>query len=88
MKWELKRNPALPAFQQPKSRAPAKECVRGKGSLRQLSDELNVGSPKELRQGVQVRKVEGQLGSLQQTREVEGAGEGVSAPAAEHTAGR
>ena len=36
----------------------------------QLRAELKLGSPKELRQGVQVRKVEGQLGSLLQTREV------------------
>ena len=84
----MKRNPALPAFQQPKSRAPAKGYVRGKGSLRQLRAELNVGPMKELREGEKVRRVEGQLDSLLQTKEVEEAEEGVPAPAAEHTAGR
>jgi hypothetical protein len=44
--------------------------LRGKGSLRQLSDELNVGPTKELREGEKVRRVEGQLDSLLQTKEV------------------
>ncbi len=39
-------------------------------AAQQLRDELKLGSPKELRQGGEVRGVEGQLGSLQQTREV------------------
>ena len=56
--------------------------------IQQLRDELKLGSLKELRGSEGVRGVRGQLGSVQQTREVEGAGEGVSAPAAEHTAGR
>jgi hypothetical protein len=54
----------------------------------QLRDELNPGSMKELRQGERERKVEGQLGSLLQTREVKSAGEGVPVPVAEHTAGQ
>jgi hypothetical protein len=32
MKWELKRNPALTALQQPKSRAPVREFVQARGS--------------------------------------------------------
>ena len=55
-------------------------------AVQQLRDELKLGSMKELRQGEKGQGVEGQLGSLQQTREVEGAGEGVPAPAATHTA--
>ena len=38
----------------------------------QLRSELKLGSLKELRQGEILRGVEGQLDSLQQTREVEG----------------
>ena len=57
-------------------------------ALQQLRDELKLGSLKELREGEKVRGVDSQLGSLQQTREVEEAEEAVPAPAAEHTAGR
>ena len=57
-------------------------------AVQQLRDELKSGSMKELRQGEKGQGVEGQLGSLQQDREVEEAEEGVSAPAVTHTAGR
>ncbi len=56
--------------------------------VQQLRDELKLGSLKELRKGERVRRVDGQLVSMLQTREVERAREGVPAPAAEHTAGR
>ena len=59
-----------------------------KVALQQLRAELNLGPLKELREGEEGRGVLSQLGSLQQTKEVESAGEGVSAPAATHTAGR
>ena len=61
---------------------------QSKEAAQQLRGELKLGSLKELREGEKVREAEGQLGSLQQDREVEEAEEGVSAPAAEHTAGR
>jgi hypothetical protein len=63
------------------------EC-KAEEALQQLRDELKLGSLKRMREGEKVRKVDGQLVSVQQSREVEGAGEGVLAPAAEHTAGR
>ncbi len=42
-KWELKRNPALTTFQQPKSPAPAKECMRGRGSSPAAEGRAEVG---------------------------------------------
>ena len=39
-------------------------------AVQQLRDELNVGPMKELREGEKVRRVEGQLDSLLQTKEV------------------
>ena len=57
-------------------------------AAQQLRDELKLGSLKCVGEGEEVRKVEGQLGSLQQTREVEEAEEGVPATAATHTAER
>ncbi len=41
-----------------------------KVALQQLRGELNVGPMKELREGEKVRRVEGQLDSLLQTKEV------------------
>ncbi len=61
---------------------------RPKEAPQQLRDELNPGSLKKLMEGEEVRRVKGRQGSLQQTREVKSAGEGVPAPVAEHTAGR
>ena len=56
--------------------------------VQQLRDKLNLGSLKCVGEGEEGQVAYSQLESLQQTREVEGAGEGVPAPAAEHTAER
>ena len=88
MKWELKRNPVLPVFQQPKPVHQPRGVCEVEEVVQQLRDELKLGSLKELGEGEEVRRSLSQLESLQQTREVEGAGEGVPAPAAEHTAER
>jgi hypothetical protein len=70
MKWELKRNPVLPVFQQPKPVHQPRGVCKVEEAVQQLRDELNVGPMKELREGERERKVEGQLDSLLQTKEV------------------
>ncbi len=57
-------------------------------AVQQLRDELKLGSLKCVGEGEEGQVAYSQLESLQQTREVEEAEEGVTAQAADHAAGQ